>query len=110
MMEIVSTIVSILALVVAAIVGFVNLKRAGSASDRQDESVRATIIAKLETINTSITEVKTDVRNQRQDMQELRERQVITEQSVKSAHHRIDLLEHQIIGGGLNLTRRDQDV
>ena len=38
-------------------------------------------------------EIKSDMRNMRNDIQDLRDRLIIVEQSTKSAHHRLDGLE-----------------
>lgn len=89
----VSVIISILSLVVAAVVGFTNIKRNQSTDSRQAQAEMTTVIVKLETINSSVSEIKADVRNTRTDMQDLRDRLIIVEQSAKSAHHRLDMIE-----------------
>ena len=52
-----------------------------------------TVIVKLESIGTGVSEIKSDMRNIKEDIVDLRERMIIVEQSVKSAHHRIDSIE-----------------
>ncbi|WP_296791953.1 nucleotide exchange factor GrpE [Ruminococcus sp.] len=89
-----SVIISILSLAVAAIVGFTNLKRNQATDNRQTAAEMTTVIVKLEALNNNITEMKSDVRNTRADLQEIRDRLIICEQSTKSAHHRIDALEN----------------
>lgn len=84
------TILSILSLIVAALVGFTNIKRNQSADNRQAAAEMTTVIVKLDMINASVTEIKADVRNQRAELQELRDKVIAIEQSVKAAHHRID--------------------
>ncbi len=88
-------VISVLSLIVAAVVGFTNVKRNQSADNRQAAAEMTTVIVKLEAINTSVTEIKADVRNQRADMQELRDKVITVEQSCKAAHHRIDLIERK---------------
>lgn len=87
------TILSVLSLIVAALVGFTNIKRNQSADNRQATAEMTTVIVKLDMINTSVTEIKADVRNQRTELQELRDKVIAVEQSVKSAHHRLDTFE-----------------
>lgn len=52
-----------------------------------------TVIVKLEAIGTGVSEIKSDIRNIKSDVQELRDRVIIVEQSVKSAHKRLDSFE-----------------
>ena len=82
--------------IIAAIACFTNIRRNRSADDKQSSSELTTVIVKLETINTNVTELKADMRNQHLDMQEQRERLIIVEQSMKSAHHRLDLQDQRI--------------
>jgi hypothetical protein len=44
-------------------------------------------------INTSLAEMKADVRNQRVELQELRDKVITVEQACKSAHQRIDTIQ-----------------
>ncbi|MBR6873007.1 MAG: hypothetical protein IKN17_05835 [Ruminococcus sp.] len=85
--------ISLLSLAVAAIVGFTNLRRSKTSDDRRDAAEMTTVIVKLESISTGITEIKSDMRNLQTSQQELRDRLIICEQSTKSAHHRIDKIE-----------------
>ncbi len=87
------TILSLLSLIVAALVGFTNIKRNQHADNRQATAEMTTVIVKLDMINTSVTEIKADVRNQRAELQQLRDKVIAVEQSVKSAHRRLDTIE-----------------
>ena len=82
-----------MSLIVAALVGFTNIKRNQSADNRQAATEITTVIVKLDMINTSLAEMKADVRNQRAELQELRDKVITVEQAVKSAHHRIDTIQ-----------------
>lgn len=73
--------------------GIANLKRNKATDDKKDATEMTTVIVKLESIGTGVTEIKSDMKNIRQDLQDLRERVVVVEQSTKSAHHRINTLE-----------------
>lgn len=70
--------------------GVSNLKRNKASDDKKEASEMTAVIVKLESIGTGITEIKLDMKNIRADIQELRERLVVVEQSSKQAHHRID--------------------
>lgn len=88
-----SIIIAALSLTVSAIVGFFGLKRALSSDTKSSATEMTTVIIKLETISSSVAEIKSDVRSMRSDVQDLRDRLIVVEQSVKSAHHRIDTIE-----------------
>lgn len=83
-------LISALSLIVAIIVAFSTIRSRNSTEDRQEASQITTLIVKLENINDGINEIKSDMKSVRTDMQELRDRVVIVEQSTKSAHHRLD--------------------
>lgn len=89
----IAVILPIAALVVSAIATFTNLRRNRAHDDRQEASSLTTLLVKIENINNGINEIKSDMRGVRADIQDVRERLVLVEQSVKSAHHRIDTLE-----------------
>ena len=89
----ISTFLSILSVIIAGIVAATNIKRNNSQDNRQDASNLTTLIVKLENINEGINEIKSDMRNMKNDIQDLRDRLIIAEQAVKSAQHRIDALE-----------------
>ncbi len=73
--------------------GITGMKRNKASDDKKDASELTTVIVKLENIGTGVTEIKSDMKNIRADIQDLRERVVVVEQSTKSAHHRLDALE-----------------
>lgn len=86
-------LISIISLIVAAVVGFTNIKRNQTADNRQAAAEMTTVIVKLETLNNNVTEMKTELRSLGTNYQEIREKLIILEQSTKSAHHRIDAIE-----------------
>lgn len=88
-----SQIMTFLSFLIAAVALFRNLK-----GDTKSEAGTLTeIIVKLETINENIKEVKNDNKEMRLDINDIKERLTIVEQSVKSAHKRIDEIhdEHE---------------
>lgn len=89
----VALLISGVSLAFALYQGITNIKRNRTQDDKQDASQLTTVIVKLENIGEGVNEIKSDMRNIKEDVQELRERVVAVEQSTKSAHHRIDLME-----------------
>ena len=73
--------------------GVSNLRR----NDRQDNRTEATqitaVIVKLETIGEGVNEIKVDMRNIKNEINDIRERLTKVEESTKSAHHRLDGME-----------------
>jgi acyl-CoA hydrolase len=80
-------------------------QRRAEQSETRSEAASMTVIAvKLEQLQASVndikvdnveyrTEIKTELRGNRDEMRELRERMVAVEASAKQAHHRIDRTE-----------------
>jgi predicted nucleic acid-binding Zn-ribbon protein len=61
--------------------------------DTHAEAARSTeVMVKLETINNSLIELKTDFRSTREEIQELRERIIVTEQNAGVVRSRLDEL------------------
>lgn len=88
-----SLLIAGLSLAFAVYQGISNMKRNKRTDDREEAAQMTTVIVKLENINTGVTEIKAEIRNLKTDIQELRDRLIIVEQSTKSAHHRIDGME-----------------
>lgn len=79
-------LMTVIALLISAAALWRNLR----GDTKQDQSEMTTVIVKLETINDNVKEVKTDIKDVKTDMERMKERLTIVEQSVKSAHKRID--------------------
>ena len=88
-----STLLSVLSLIVATIVAITGIRRGFTADNKKEASALTTLIVKLETINNGVNEIKSEMRSMKTDMQDLRDRLIIVEQSTKSAHHRVDKIE-----------------
>ena len=88
----VTILISAFSLLIALIVAIVNIRNTNSSTDRQSATQITTLIVKLESIAEGINEIKSDMRNVKSDVQDLRERLVLVEHSVNEAHHRIDTL------------------
>lgn len=87
------TLISLLSLVVAIVVAIVSIRRDNATDDKKKASEMTTLIVKLENINNGVNEIKSDMHNMRNDIQDLRDRLIIVEQSTKSAHHCLDGLD-----------------
>lgn len=89
----VALLISILAVTCSIVSTVLNIKRNNAADSKKEATEMTTVIVKLETISNGVSEIKSDIRNIKTDVQELRDRVIIVEQSVKSAHHRLDGME-----------------
>lgn len=86
-------LISILGLTVSAVVFITSDRRNHKKDDQKEATEMTTLIVKLENIGNGVNEIKSDMRNMRADIQDLRDRLIIVEQSTKSAHHRLDGIE-----------------
>jgi len=84
-------LMTVIALLISAAALWRNLR----GDTKQDQSEMTTVIVKLETINENVKEVKTDIKDVKTDMERMKERLTIVEQSVKSAHKRIDDVQEE---------------
>lgn len=73
--------------------GIANMKRNQRTDNQKDASEMTTVIVKLENISAGIAEIKSDFNGMKVEVKELRDRLIITEQSLKSAWKRIEALE-----------------
>lgn len=89
----ISLLISIISVLIAGIVAITTIKRNSYHDNRDETSNLTTLIVKLENINEGVNEIKADMRNMKADIQDLRDRLIMVEQSDKSAHHRIDIIE-----------------
>jgi len=89
----ISVLLSVVSVIIAAVVAAVNIKRSNANDNREEATNLTTLIVKLENISDGVNEIKSDMRNMKSDIQDLRDRLIRVEQSDKSAHHRIDTLE-----------------
>lgn len=73
--------------------GIANMKRNQASDTKRDTAELTTVIVKLESIGTGITEIKSELTNVKNDIKESRERIIKLEESAKQAHKRLDVLE-----------------
>ena len=73
-------------------------KRAEHSEVEKDSTSMAMVMAKLDFISESLTEIKADNKAMRSEMNEFRERLAQNEAAIKSFHKRLDeVTEHHII-------------
>ena len=90
-----STLLSVLAVVIAGIGLFLNWKKGNKAEDQKEATEITTVIVKLENISNDTKDIKNELRNVRNEVGELRERVIVAEQAAKSLHRRVDGLENR---------------
>lgn len=72
------------------------MRRNKEADDRKGATEMTTVIVKLESIGKDTSEIKNELRSVKEDVQGLRERVAIGEQSCKSLHKRVDGFETRL--------------
>ena len=72
--------------------GISSLKRHYKADSRKESAEMTMVIVKLEGISEGISDIKTDLSHVKEDIKEITERLIIAEQSVKTAHKRLNEL------------------
>lgn len=92
-----NTATTVISLLIASVALLRNLK-----GDTKNEGAQVSeILVKMELVQSDLKEIKADfkaeIRTLKSDLENIKERMVVVEQSVKSAHKRIDGLhgEHQ---------------
>lgn len=91
--QIIPWIISCVSIGVAVYFGTRTQRRADEAEVEKESTVTATMMVKLETIASDVKEIKQDNKATQSEMKDFRERLVLTEQSVKSLHKRLDGVE-----------------
>ena len=81
--------------IVGALISYSTFQRNKGNDIRADTREEADTKAKLDYISKGVDDIRIDIKAQQRDIQELKERVVRNEESVKSAHKRIDGLEEE---------------
>lgn len=87
--------IALVCTVVGAIISYATFQRNRGRDIRADTREEADTKAKLDYISKGVDDIRIDIKAQQRDIQELKERVVRNEESVKSAHKRIDGLEEE---------------
>ena len=72
--------------------GIASIKRHYKADNRKESAEMTMVIVKLEGISAGITEIKSELSHVKADIKEITERLIVAEQSVKTAHKRLNEL------------------
>lgn len=88
----VSVLISGIAVICSVVMLIVTLKRNNHTDSKVQATEMTTVIVKLEAINSNVSEIRSDMKALKTDVQDLRDRVIIVEQSTKSAHKRLDTI------------------
>ncbi len=75
---------------ISCVISLIALIRNSKADTKKDAGQMTEIMVKLDVIDENVKEVKSDMRDNRADVNHIKERLIIVEESLKSAHKRID--------------------
>lgn len=78
------------------VVALITLQRKSNKDIRADTKEEAETKAKLDYISKGVDDIRIDIKAQQRDIQELKERVIKNEASLKSAHKRIDNIEGDV--------------
>jgi hypothetical protein len=81
------------------VISFISFNRGRDKDVRDDASESAVIRTKLEQINSGVESIRIDIKANEKRVSELTERVIRIEESTKSAHKRLDIIE---TGGSRN--------
>lgn len=88
--------ISVLCTIGGFVVALITLQRKSNKDIRADTKEEAETKAKLDYISKGVDDIRIDIKAQQRDIQELRERVIKNEASLKSAHKRIDNVEGDV--------------
>lgn len=78
-----------------AVIGYLTFNRNRDKDIKKDTKEEAETKAKLDYISKGVDDIKIDFKVQQREMQEIKERVIKNEASIKSAHKRIDGIEER---------------
>ena len=88
--------ISVLCTIGGFVVALITLQRKSNKDIRADTKEEAETKAKLDYISKGVDDIRIDIKAQQRDIQELKERVIKNEASLKSAHKRIDNIEGDV--------------
>lgn len=89
----ISTMISLGAVILSLISILLKNRRDSNEDTAEEAANTARITAKLDSIASGVDDIRVDMRAMRDRLQNFGERLTAVEQSCKSAHHRLDLIE-----------------
>jgi len=89
------TAISIIVVLIGVVVSFLGYKRGSIKDIKQDSKNSAVLSTKLDFITQGVNNIQLDIKSQNLNVMNISERVTRIEESSKSAHHRIDIIEHK---------------
>lgn len=93
MLQEIVQILAILSPLAALVFGYFSFNNSRKQNERKEAEEKTTIIIKLENINDTVKDIKSDISSVKSELSDLTERLIKVEASVASAHKRIDGLD-----------------
>lgn len=94
----ISLLISGVSVAFAIFFGISNRQRNTKKDTQEEAREDATILTKLENIQNTMIEVKSEMSSYRNEMKEIREHYIKASESLKSLHKRVDRIEGIIVG------------
>lgn len=91
-----SLLLSGISVAAAVYFGIASRSRAAKKDAQGEAREVATVLAKLDVLQTNMVELKTEVKGYRDDVRELTTKAIQNEASLKSLHKRVDAMERMI--------------
>lgn len=85
--------IGVLCTVLGALISYLSFQRNRGHDIRAETREEAETRTKLDYISKGVDDIRLDIKSQQREMQEIKERVIRNEASIKSAHKRIDSLE-----------------
>lgn len=89
-------LISVISLIFALYSGITNLKRNHKSDTQTETSQLTTVIVELKYISNGITDIKHELKNVKEDIQHLRDKNTIHSESIKSLMNRVLEVEKKI--------------
>lgn len=86
------TVITVFSIGVNIYLGFLNARRNKTSDDKMDATQHATVIVKLDSIESTVNDIKADNKTFRMDIQDIRERLIKVESKVQD----IELRERKV--------------
>ena len=98
----VALLISVVSVAFSIFFGIKNSKRTDSKDIEERVRDNTRINVKLDNITQTTQEIKSEISSMREDIKSHNDRLIKVEESVKSAHHRINTLEERMNGGNIH--------
>lgn len=92
-------LIGIVCAIIGAVIGVLTYNRDRDKDVKDDAADTAVIRTKLDNISSGIDSIRIDIKANEKRVSELSERVIRVEESTKSAHKRIDILESKGVSG-----------